>query len=204
MASPSYTLPVSLVHVCAGAQRTKVNIRYEQCVTLQLPRWDFKFFPFKKNFFFLLNLLGGGGTGVEDRWEGMGKWEVGSRYKMLDTYGINLKTKSSSTSLKQSLNWMQNPLILLQLTIFLLGSYIFSWMLDGQMGCNTHPRYMSNSSSGSCFLHDKLFNNCATSLSLFYFLFWDMKLLCSPGLPQSLLLLAFIVLGLQVWGHTQT
>lgn len=128
-------------------------------------------FPFWKVSFFLLNLLGGG-TGAEGRWEGMGKW-VGSRYKMLNTYRINLKNKSSSTSLKQSLNWMQNPLILFQLTIFLLGSYIFSWMLGVQMGCNTRPRYMSNSSSGSCFLHDKLFNYCVTSPSLFFFFFFE-------------------------------
>lgn len=170
VASPSYTLPVSLVHVCIGAQRTKVNIRYEQRVTLQLPWRDFKFFPLLKKFpFFLLNLLGGG-TGVEDRWEGLGKW-VGSRYKMLNTYRINLKNKSSSTLLKQSLNWMQNPLILFQLAIFLLGSYISSWMLDVQMGCNIRPRYMSNSSSGSCFLNDKLFNHCVTFPSIFFFLF---------------------------------
>lgn len=59
VASPSYTLPVSLVHVCTGAQRTKVNIRYEQCVTLQLPRRDFNFFSlFKKISFSLLNILG--------------------------------------------------------------------------------------------------------------------------------------------------
>lgn len=63
VASPSYT----------GAQRTKVNIRYEQRVTLQLPRRDLNFFSlFKKISFPLLNILGGG-TGVEDRWEGMGK-----------------------------------------------------------------------------------------------------------------------------------
>lgn len=110
----------------------------------------------------------------------------------------------------ESLNWTQNPLILnpaIQLALGTLRHLLR--VLDLQVSCHTHhTRFawiLGNSTSGpySCYLHDNLFNRWVISSSLLGFVCLFCFETCGPGLPQILLLLAFVILGLQVWGTTQ-